>query len=152
MHRQKRGRIINISSVLGLIPSPFNALYASTKHAVEGYSESLDHELRTRGIRVVLVEPAVTATSFEKNVIAADRMLPIYAEDRARIETLLPTLMKSGDAPEIVAATVLKAASDTVPNRRYTAGKQAGQIRFLRRFLPESFVDKAIRKFNQLPA
>jgi len=55
MRRQGNGRIINISSILGLIPSPFNALYASTKHAIEGYSESLDHELRTFGIRVVLV-------------------------------------------------------------------------------------------------
>ncbi len=47
MRRQRKGRIINMSSILGLIPSPFNALYASTKHAIEGYSESLDHELRT---------------------------------------------------------------------------------------------------------
>lgn len=151
MRNQQRGRIINISSVLGLIPSPYNALYASTKHAMEGYSESLDHELRTRGIRVVLVEPAVTRTAFDKNVVKPDRMLPIYDTDRARIDALLPTLMKIGDSPEIVAATVLKAARQTVPNRRYTAGKQAGQIRFLRRYLPESVVDKSIRKFNKLP-
>ena len=57
MRRQGKGRIINMSSILGLIPAPYNALYASTKHALEGYSESLDHELRTFGIRVVLVEP-----------------------------------------------------------------------------------------------
>ena len=49
-------------------------------------------------------------------------------------------------------ATVLKAATEIAPKRRYTAGKRAGQVRFLRRYLPESFVDKAIRKFNQLPA
>src|ERR1700737_1458081 len=62
MRRQRSGRIINMSSILGLIPAPFNALYASTKHAIEGYSESLDHEVRTQGIRVVLVEPGVTRT------------------------------------------------------------------------------------------
>ncbi|MGN6648547.1 oxidoreductase [Trinickia sp.] len=151
MRRQKRGRIINMSSVLGLIPSPYNALYASTKHAVEGYSESLDHELRTLGIRVVLVEPAATRTSFEENTIKPDRALPVYDSDRARIHALLPALMEAGDAPEIVAATVLKAAAEITPKRRYTAGKQAGQVRFLRRYLPESFVDKAVRKFNQLP-
>ena len=54
------GRIINIGSVLGFLPMPYGALYAATKHAVEGYSESLDHELRTRGIRVSVVEPAYT--------------------------------------------------------------------------------------------
>jgi NAD(P)-dependent dehydrogenase (short-subunit alcohol dehydrogenase family) len=46
MRRQGSGRIINIGSVLGFLPMPYGALYAATKHAVEGYSESLDHELR----------------------------------------------------------------------------------------------------------
>src|SRR4029453_351872 len=54
MRRQRKGRIVNLSSVLGLIPAPYSALYASTKHAIEGYSESLDQELRPFGIRVFL--------------------------------------------------------------------------------------------------
>ena len=61
MRNQKAGRIINISSVLGLIPAPFSGLYSSTKHALEGYSESLDHKVRSFGIRVCLLEPAYTA-------------------------------------------------------------------------------------------
>jgi len=68
MRRQEKGRIVNLSSVQGFIPAPYFALYSSTKHAVEGYSESLDHELRPFGIRVVLVEPAYTRTSFEDNL------------------------------------------------------------------------------------
>src|SRR5215212_8029645 len=60
MRRQRSGRIINIGSVVGLLPMPYGALYAATKHAVEGYSESLDHEVRTRGIRVSVIEPAYT--------------------------------------------------------------------------------------------
>src|SRR5213075_983695 len=48
MRRQGSGRIINIVSVVGFLPMPYGALYAASKHAVEGYSESLDHELRTR--------------------------------------------------------------------------------------------------------
>jgi short-subunit dehydrogenase len=55
MRKQGQGRIINISSVAGFLPGPYTALYNATKHAVEGYSESLDHELRTFGIRVSLV-------------------------------------------------------------------------------------------------
>ncbi len=57
MRQQGGGRIINIGSVLGFLPRPYNALYAATKHAIEGYSESLDHELRTRGIRILVIEP-----------------------------------------------------------------------------------------------
>jgi NAD(P)-dependent dehydrogenase (short-subunit alcohol dehydrogenase family) len=151
MRRQGKGRIINMSSILGLIPSPFNALYASTKHAIEGYSESLDHELRTFGIRVVLVEPGVTRTSFEENVTKPDRLLPVYDLVRPRMEALMRKWVESGDAPDIVASAVVKAATDATPRRRYTAGKQAGQVRFLRRFLPESVVDKSLRKINELP-
>lgn len=61
MRAQGRGRVINISSVLGLMPSPYMAAYSASKHAVEAYSESMDHELREHGARVVLVEPAFTA-------------------------------------------------------------------------------------------
>jgi NAD(P)-dependent dehydrogenase (short-subunit alcohol dehydrogenase family) len=51
MRSRGSGRIINIGSIFGFLPMPYMALYAATKHAVEGYSESLDHELRTMGIR-----------------------------------------------------------------------------------------------------
>jgi len=152
MRRQRKGRIINLSSILGLIPAPFNALYASTKHAIEGYSESLDHEVRTQGIRVVLVEPGVTRTSFEENLTRPDHPLPVYDTVRADAEKLMREVVETGDSPEIVAGMVVKAANAALPKRRYTAGKAAGQVRFIRRFLPESFVDKNLRKFNRLPA
>jgi short-subunit dehydrogenase len=151
MRRQGKGRIINMSSILGLIPSPYNALYASTKHAIEGYSESLDHELRTLGIRVVLVEPGVTRTAFEENITRPDLPLPIYDAVRTRMAALMRKLIETGDAPDVVADTVVKAATKVAPRRRYTAGKQAGQVRFLRRFLPEAMVDKSLRKFSELP-
>lgn len=152
MRRQQNGRIINVGSILGLIPAPYNALYASTKHALEGYSESLDHELRATGIRVVLVEPGVTRTSFEENITRPDRPLSFYEPARTRAESLMRTLIQTGDAPEVVAETVVKAATAEQPRLRYPAGKQARQTRFARRFLPESMVDMTIRKFNQLPA
>jgi short-subunit dehydrogenase len=151
MRRQGKGRIINMSSILGLIPSPYNALYASTKHAIEGYSESLDHELRTLGIRVVLVEPGVTRTAFEENITRPDLPVPIYDAVRTRMAALMRKLIETGDAPDVVADTVVKAATKVAPRRRYTAGKQAGQVRFLRRFLPEAMVDKSLRKFSELP-
>ena len=151
MSNQRKGRIVNVSSVLGLIPSPYNALYAATKHAVEGYSESLDHELRTFGIRVVLVEPGFTRTSFEESITKPDQPLAVYDSVRAGMELLMRNGVNAGDAPEVVANTVVKAATTVAPRLRYTAGKQASQVRFLRRFLPEAMVDKSLRKFNQLP-
>ena len=151
MRKQQSGRIINISSILGLIPAPYSALYSSSKHAVEGYSESLDHELRTLGIRVVVVEPGVTRTAFDSNITRPDQPLAIYEKIRTRQAAVMHEWLKTGDEPEIVAETVVKAATAKAPKRRYTAGKQATQVRFLRRFMPECLVDRSLRKFNQLP-
>ena len=69
MRAQGGGRIINISSVAGFAPPPYMAAYAASKHAVEGYSESVDHEVRGHGVRVLLVEPAYTNTAFDGNVV-----------------------------------------------------------------------------------
>jgi NAD(P)-dependent dehydrogenase (short-subunit alcohol dehydrogenase family) len=151
MRRQGSGRIINLSSVLGLIPAPYSALYASTKHAIEGYSESLDHELRSLGIRVVLVEPAYTRTSFGENLIRPDQLLDVYDSARASMNVILRKAMTTGDAPEIVAKTILEAATASAPRRRYAAGKMARQVSLLRRFVPASAFDKSLRKQNGLP-
>jgi short-subunit dehydrogenase len=151
MRGQGNGRIVNVSSVLGLIPAPYAALYASTKHAIEGYSESLDHELRGLGIRVVLVEPAYTRTSFEENLVRPDRLLDIYNAARAGVNGVMRKAIETGDIPEVVAKTILKAATAPVPKRRYAAGKMARQVSLLRRFVPASAFDKSLRKQNGLP-
>lgn len=149
MRKQKRGRIVNMSSIVGLIPSPYNAYYASTKHAIEGYTESLDHEIRAFGIRAVLVEPGLTRTSFEENLSRADQALPVYDAERARSENLMRTWLEAGDPPQVVADMVLKAATASKPKLRYSAGKQSRQVRALRRFMPERLFDGVIRKFNE---
>src|SRR5213596_2040683 len=102
MRRQGAGRIINIGSVLGFLPAPYMALYAATKHAVEGYSESLDHELRTRGIRVSVIEPAYTKTQFDANFLEADSKLDEYREIRAAMGKTLKEVVEAGDEPGIV--------------------------------------------------
>src|SRR5213595_1873311 len=113
MREQGNGRIINISSVLGLVPAPFGALYAATKHAIEGYSESLDHEVREHGVRVLLVEPAYTRTSFDANAIPADEPLPVYTRRREVVDGLIAEAIKAGDAPSIVGEAIVAAATDS---------------------------------------
>jgi NAD(P)-dependent dehydrogenase (short-subunit alcohol dehydrogenase family) len=146
MRQQGRGRIINIGSVLGFLPMPYGALYAATKHAVEGYSESLDHELRPRGIRVSIIEPAYTKTPFDANLVKPDAVLEEYREIRAAVTERVREVMATGDDPRVVADVVLKAASAARPKIRYTAGGRAGRLRFLRTVLPASMVDAGIRR------
>jgi len=152
MRRQRAGRIINIGSVLGFLPMPYAALYAATKHAVEGYSESLDHELRTRGIRVSVIEPAYTKTRFGANFVEPDSKLDEYREIRASLGKTLTEVMASADDPGVVADVVLEAASAARPKLRYTAGGLAGRLRLLRRFAPAGLIDTGIRKDLRLDA
>jgi short-subunit dehydrogenase len=152
MRNQRSGRIVNISSVVGFIPSPFSALYTATKHAVEGYSESLDHEVRSLGIRVLLVEPAFTRTSLDHNSTQPDRMIDVYDAGRKTTEAVWNSAIQAGDAPEVVGAAVVTAATAKSPKLRYPASKAARQLYFLRRFVPASAFDKSLRKQMKLPA
>ncbi len=148
--RQGKGKIVNLSSVLGLIPAPYSALYASTKHAIEGYSESLGHELRPFGIRVVLVEPAYTRTSFEDNLAKPDQLLDIYDSARAGMNVILRKAMATGDAPTSSPGRYWKQLPLSAPGGAMRRAKW--QVSFLRRFVPESAFDKSLRKQNGLPA
>ena len=152
MREQRSGRIINVSSIVGLIPVPYMALYASSKHALEGYSESVDHEVREHGVRVLLVEPGFTKTSFDANLAAADTPLPVYAQQRKIVDAGLTDALKAGDEPSIVAHAIVAAATDERPKLRYPAGKTARRVSKARRYAPTTVFDKQIRKLNQLPA
>lgn len=146
MRRQGSGRIINIGSVLGFLPAPYMALYAATKHAVEGYSESLDHELRTRGIRVSIIEPGYTKTDFDANLLEPDAKLAEYHDARAAVTKQFRAALATSDEPTVVADVVVKAAGAAHPKLRYTAGSLANRLRLLRRFAPAGAVDAGVRK------
>lgn len=149
MRQQGFGRILNIGSVVGLIPGPYGAYYTASKHAIEGYSESLDHEVRTFGIRVAVIEPWATKTAIETNSPQGDRPVAAYRETFARYQVAFNAAMAAGDTADDVATTILAAAQARKPRLRYPSGKAAGQTSFARRFLPRTLFDRILRKqFN----
>jgi len=149
MRRQGSGRILNIGSVVGLIPGPFGAHYTASKHAIEGYSESLDHEVRVFGIRVAVIEPWATKTSIETNSPQGDRPVAAYSQTFARYQAAFAAAMAEGDTADDVAATIVAAAEASKPRLRYPSGKEARQTAFARRFLPRALFDRILRKqFN----
>ncbi|WP_454860017.1 oxidoreductase [Promicromonospora soli] len=150
MRAQGRGRIINLSSVQGFIPAPYMAVYGASKHAIEGYSQSLDHEVREYGIRVLLVEPAYTRTGFEANSTHPDLPLPVYEEQRQIFGRVMAAAVEDGDDPAVVAKVIVAAVTDPKPRLRYTAGTLAGNASVLRRFAPAGIFDSQIRKMNKL--
>jgi short-subunit dehydrogenase len=151
MRRQREGRIINISSALGFVPAPYSAHYAASKYALEGYSESLDHEIRGFNVRVSLIEPGTVQGSFDHSSLEPDSMMTEYDAGRAWVHAFYKNSKLTADTPEDVADAVLLAATATRPRQRYTVGKIAWQISLLRRLMPAAMFDKALRQQFRMP-
>lgn len=145
MRARRAGRIINVSSVLGFLPAPYMGAYAASKHAVEGLSESLDHELRQFGVRVTLVQPSFTNTGFQTNTQLVRTTVSDY--DRERDLALAAVIRASNDAADAapVADTIVEAALGKWKMRRAPAG-QASLLAKLRRYMPSGPVDASLRK------
>src|SRR5881296_2022178 len=149
MRRQGFGRIVNISSVLGFLPAPYMGIYAASKHAIEGYTETLDHEIRRFGVRALLVEPAYTRTNLSGNTKSAKISLAVYAEERKRLTDAAQQNIERGDNPRMVAEAVWNALTAKSPRLRYPVGKGVALSR-MRRFIPAGMFDKSFRKQFQL--
>src|SRR3989442_1923901 len=109
MRQQGDGRIVNISSVLGFLPAPYMGIYAASKHAVEGYTETLDHEIRRFGVRALLVEPAYTRTKLSGNTKSSKNSLAVYADERKRLTDSIQQNIERGHDPPMVPEAVLYA-------------------------------------------
>ncbi len=145
MRAARSGLIINISSVLGFLPAPFMGVYASSKHALEGLSESLDHEIREFNVRVVLLEPTFTNTKLDVN--AAQTAAPLGAYATQADATIKAVQAQIRTAPSALAVAEKILAAINGPYRmRQPAGGQATLLSRLRRFMPASAVDSSLRK------
>jgi NAD(P)-dependent dehydrogenase (short-subunit alcohol dehydrogenase family) len=152
MRKAESGRIVFISSVVGFLPAPFMAYYAASKHALEGYAESLDHELRGFGVRALLVEPGFMKTKIDRNSSQAAHPLDAYRAARERAAAGIQASVEAGDDPALVAAVVLEAVRARAPSLRYTVGKGAGLLAALRRFMPAGAFDRSLRREFKLDA
>lgn len=121
------GTIINISSIGGVVAMPFASLYNSSKFTVEGFSESLSHELASLNILVKIIEPGSIATNFRNGVemIKNDKPVydPIMAASFPSYQELTAHLEKSTVMD--VAATLYEAATDGTTQLRYIIGADA---------------------------
>jgi len=145
MRQRRSGRIINVSSVVGFLPSPYMGLYAASKHAIEGMSESLDHEVRNFGVRVVLVEPSFTKTNLDLNAPHAANPITAYDADRDLVSKAVVRSVQEAPGPDGVATTIVDAAFGKWAMRRTPQG-EASLLRKLRRFMPAGPVDGSLRK------
>lgn len=148
---RKSGTIINVASAGGRMTWPLYSLYHGTKWAVEGYSESLQYELRPFNIRVKIIEPGAIQTDFygRSMEVGQQKGLDVYEE---YVNRVVPNLQQAGaDAPgpEMVAEVIYKAATDNSWKLRYTAGRGAGYILFLRRIIPTRWFNGLVRTMTE---
>jgi short-subunit dehydrogenase len=152
MRARGQGRIINLSSALGFVPAPYSAHYAASKYALEGYSESLDHEVRAFNIHVSLIEPGTVKGNFDQSALEPDTKMAEYDDGRAWVHGFLKKALLTAVTPEEVADAVRLAATAPRQQLRYPVGKVARQVSLLRRLMPARMFDKILRQQFGLPA
>jgi NAD(P)-dependent dehydrogenase (short-subunit alcohol dehydrogenase family) len=144
MRRQKSGRIINVSSIGGMVGYPFSAAYCSTKFALEGLSESLSYEVDQFGIKVILIEPALVISDFHNNVKMAAKKEANNPHDSPYTQMMqklfeeYKQVQEQYQIPaEEVAKVILNAAILDNPDQRYLVGKYSEMIKEAKMTMPD---------------
>lgn len=152
---RSRGRIVNVSSISGFVAPPMLAPYAASKHALEALSDALRRELRSSGVRVVVVEPGDVVTPiWTKGRMDADRLIDEapdeiqtrYADLVRAVRARSETALRTGMPVEEVAQVVLEALTVVRPRTRYQVGREAKVLARLRRVLPDRAMDAIVRQ------
>lgn len=155
MRAQGHGRIVNCSSVLGLITTPYRGAYCASKYAVEAWSDALRMEMADLGIHVVLIEPGPIKTDFRANAIKRFEHWVDW-ENSPRVEqyrTELLDILYEGSSKSTfskpasaVTAKLIHALESPRPKARYFVTIPTYASDLLRRLLPTSLLDRVMRR------
>jgi NAD(P)-dependent dehydrogenase (short-subunit alcohol dehydrogenase family) len=158
--RPTRGRIVNITSIGGIVATPFFGPYNASKYALEAVSDCLRGELRPWGIETIVIEPGSIATEIWESGMdqfreTKERMAPealtLYGKAmKALIRTSLET-GKRGIHPDHAAAVIEKALDARRPKARYRIGRDAHIMATASRLLPDRAFDRLIAKAMRIP-
>jgi NAD(P)-dependent dehydrogenase (short-subunit alcohol dehydrogenase family) len=148
MRKRQKGTIINISSISGRIGFPGLSAYAASKHAVEGFSESLRLELLPYNVHVVLIEPGSYKTEIWSKGTAQIKRNPDspYAGQLRLIDRQVERIISAAPEPDEVIAAIVKAATSPHPRLRYPVGKGVFSSILLKNLLPWRFFEWIIAK------
>lgn len=152
--REAKGKVINISSLLGFVGMPMQSLYAASKFALEGLTESLYYELSSHGIQMTLVEPGGFRTHFADNIEWSSKSTPnpsVYEQQLQGYQNFLSRVSKKqpGKDPGQVADVVFLLANKRSMPLRIRVGKDSHAVYYLRRLLPEQIADRVLRKISK---
>jgi NAD(P)-dependent dehydrogenase (short-subunit alcohol dehydrogenase family) len=143
--REQKYGTINVASMGGKVSFPSYSVYNSTKWAVEGFSESLQYELRPFNIRIKVIEPGVIEADFY------GRSMETFQDDNTEVyDSYLENSEKKmgsmkGSKSIVVAETIFKAANDESWRLRYTAGSDASLLSLVRKLVPDQLLFSILR-------
>lgn len=150
--RQTQGRIVNVGSISGLVASPFMGVYAASKFAVEGLSDSLRREVQRFGVSVSVIEPGPIKTKIwdkgvEQSVDNVSSLTPslqeAYGEKMYAFKRAIDKAVASALEVSHTTAAIFHACSSKKPKTRYVISKRARMIRIIQ-MLPDRLADKLI--------
>jgi NAD(P)-dependent dehydrogenase (short-subunit alcohol dehydrogenase family) len=148
MRQQRSGHIMMVSSISGLHGSPTISSYSASKHALEGWSESLRIEVNSLGIKVVLVEPGSFQTDiWTRNAYIGEKTRNGTSLNRERGERMRDRVQKlRKQDPIIVGRRIVQIAQDPNPKLRYVIGSDAHVQLWMKRILPWKVYEKLIAR------
>lgn len=141
----KNGLIVNISSLAGLLGVPYQGMYSASKHAIEGYSQSLRMELRNTGVKVTLINPGDFKSDFTQNREKVP--FPIKNEMLEKEYNIAVATMEkdetNGADPEIIGKKLVQIVDSSKPGHRYLVGAlEQTIVPTLKHILPGNLFDK----------
>lgn len=141
------GSLINVTSMGGRVTFPLYSLYHGTKWAADGFSESLQFELRPLNIKVKIIEPGAIKTDFyERSAdFTHDRSLTAYNVLVDKAKPLFDKTGAKGAPPSLVAEAIWKAATDNSWKLRYVVGADAKALIAVRAMIPNSAYQAILR-------
>ncbi|MEW4371334.1 SDR family oxidoreductase [Paenibacillus kandeliae] len=151
MRKQRSGQIINISSISGIAAFPGYAPYATSKFAIEGFSESLRHEMAAFGVHVVLVEPGAYQTAIWSKGLddihtgATGEPSP-YERQLDKILDYSRHSAEHAPHPQQVADVIARIVRKRRPRLRYPIGRGSGLLVWARRLLPAGLLEYIIQR------
>jgi len=153
MRERRSGRIIMISSVSGLVTPPTQGAYSASKHAMEGLSNALRHELYPFGVKTILIEPGYIVTNIQQTAvelvqpyqekIQKGAYAKVYAGSWSGAKS---SRAKSKTTPEDCARVILTAIEAPKPRARYGVTPLATTLKWAKRLLPDTAIDAMIRR------
>ncbi len=158
--RASRGRVVFVSSLSGMVSTPMTGAYNASKFALEAIADAWRLELRRWGVKVILVEPAMTDTDLwrdapqtleEGEAEMSDEHRQLYADHLAGMRKAIPRIQKMAKPVDTVAAAIDRALTDKRPRARYLVGADVKVQAALGAVTPTRIKDSAFGRLTGTP-